>query len=247
MCYTDDARPPLPPVGGAAANHGEMRLTAAGGTSLLAYFARAENPSAAGIVILPDVRGLHQFYRDLAVRFAEAGVDAVAIDYFGRILDHDDRGEDLDWKSLIPSVTQEGVAADTAAAIDHLRSPDGGAVDRVFTVGFCFGGSNSWNQSAMQPGLSGAIGFYGQPARSQDLISRMRAPLLLLVAGQDFTPAEAFQDFSRRLTDAGVSNQMHVYPDAPHSFFDRSFEQHREACDDAWRRILTMVGAPLEG
>ena len=35
-------------------------------------------------MILLDVRGLHPFYVELAERFAQAGVHAVAIDYFGR-------------------------------------------------------------------------------------------------------------------------------------------------------------------
>jgi carboxymethylenebutenolidase len=37
---------------------------------------------------------------------------------------------------------------------------------------------------------------------------------------------------------------MVVYDGAPHSFFDRKFEQYREACDDAWLRILRFVGTP---
>ena len=36
------------------------------------------------MVVLPDVRGLHPYYVELAERFAEAGIPAVAIDYFGR-------------------------------------------------------------------------------------------------------------------------------------------------------------------
>jgi len=39
----------------------------------------------------------------------------------------------------------------------------------------------------------------------------------------------------------GVEVKMAVYPDAPHSFFDRTFDQHREACDDAWRQMLELV------
>jgi carboxymethylenebutenolidase len=34
-----------------------------------------------------------------------------------------------------------------------------------------------------------------------------------------------------------------TYDGAPHSFFDRAFEQYRDACDDAWRRILAFVRA----
>jgi carboxymethylenebutenolidase len=241
MCYSDEARPPLPPVGGAAASWGTLELTAADGNRFAAYSARAAKPSGAGIVILPDVRGLHAFYEELARRFAEAGVDAVAIDYFGRTAGVGERGEEFEWRPHVERTTPEGIDADVAAAIEHLRSPEGGAVRSVFTVGFCFGGSNSWRQSAAQAELSGAIGFYGVPERVRPWLSRMRAPLLVLVAGADFTPFAEFQRFDAELGEAGVERSMVVYEGAPHSFFDRTCAEHREACDDAWRQMLSFL------
>jgi len=241
MCYSDDARPPLPPIGGAAADQGDMTLTSADGTKFMAYFARASAPTGAGMVVMPDVRGLHHFYKELAQRFAEAGIDAVAIDYFGRTAGMGDRGESFDYKPYLEQTTQENIEQDVAAGVAHLKSKDGGAVRSVFTVGFCFGGSSSWNQSASNPGLNGCIGFYGRPERSIPYMGKMKAPLLMLIAGADFTPQEAFHDFDRQLTEAGVPHEMHIYEGAPHSFFDRTFDQWKDACDDAWRRILAFV------
>jgi carboxymethylenebutenolidase len=241
MCYPDDARPPLPPIGGAASDHGDLVLKAADGNKLAAYFARAAAPTGAGMVLMPDVRGLHQFYKELAQRFAEAGIDAVAIDYFGRTAGIGDRSEAFDYKPHLEKTTPEGISADVAAAVAHLNSKDGGAVKSTFTVGFCFGGSSSWNMSALVSGLDGCIGFYGRPERSLPFLSKMKAPLLLLIAGADFTPQEAFHDFDKRLTGAKVPHQMHIYEGAPHSFFDRSFAEWKDACDDAWRRILAFI------
>jgi carboxymethylenebutenolidase len=84
MCYGDDARPPAPPVSRPVGEHGDLVLTSADGTQFGAYYAHPADGSARAIVILPDVRGLHPFYKELALRFAEAGLHAVAIDYFGR-------------------------------------------------------------------------------------------------------------------------------------------------------------------
>ena len=84
MCYDDLARPPLPPIRGAALDAGELTLTSADGSQVAAYAARAATPSGAGMVVLPDVRGLHPFFEELAMRFAERGILALAIDYFGR-------------------------------------------------------------------------------------------------------------------------------------------------------------------
>src|SRR5438874_13746602 len=126
MCYGDDARPPLPPIGGAAADHGDLVLTSSDGTELDAYFARASKPTGAGMVVLPDVRGLHQFFKELAQRFAEAGIDAVAIDYFARTAATSDRSDAFDYMPHVQRTTTENIAADAGAAIAQLKSIDGG-------------------------------------------------------------------------------------------------------------------------
>ncbi len=242
MCYTDDARPPLPPISGAAADQGDTTLKAADGNQFMAYFARASKPTGAGMVVMPDVRGLHHFYKELAQRFAEAGIDAVAIDYFGRSAGMGDRSDTFEYMPYLEKTTQEMIAMDVAAAIAYLKSKDGGAVKSVFTVGFCFGGSTSWNQSALQRELNGAIGFYGRPPRSETYISDMKAPLLLLIAGDDAaTPLDASKEFEHKLKAVGVPTEMHIYEGAPHSFFDRTFAQWKEAGEDAWRRMLAFV------
>jgi carboxymethylenebutenolidase len=242
MCHFRDARPPLPPIAGAAAEQGELVLVADDGNRLAAAYARAATPTGAGIVVMPDVRGLHGFYRELAQRFAEAGVDAVAIDYFGRTAGVGPRGDDFDYMPHVRKTTPEGIAADVGAAVARLRAPHGGGVRAVFTVGFCFGGGHSWRQAAAGHGLAGAIGLYGNPDLALEVLPEIRAPLLVLVAGADRArPVSAFEDFDRRLTAAGVEHEQQVYPGAPHSFFDRTAEQHQQAAQDAWRRMLDFI------
>jgi len=242
MCYSDDARPPLPPVGGAAADHGDLTLTSSDGTKFMAYFARASEPTGAGMVVMPDVRGLHGFFKELAQRFAEAGIDSVAIDYFARTAETEDRSDTFEYMPHVQQTTMESISADVGAAIEYLRSKDGGAVKSIFTVGFCFGGSASWNQSAFHPDLSGCIGFYGRPSRSEPFLKQMKAPLQVMVAGADAaTTPEQSVEFERELTAARVPHEQHVYPGAPHSFFDRTYEQWKDASDDAWRRMLAFV------
>ena len=119
-----------------------------------------------GIVILPDVRGLYRFYEELALRFAERGFPAVAFDYFGRTAGVSKRDDDFAYMEQVALTTPEGIQADVGAAVGYLR--DAGAVS-VFTVGFCFGGRNSWLSAAGGHGLAGAVGFYGMPAERNGL------------------------------------------------------------------------------
>src|SRR5437660_6602211 len=158
MCHADDSLPPLPPVSGGARDVGDFVLTSADGTRFNAYYAHPDQPSKKAMVVLPDVRGLHHFYKDLARRFAEAGMHSVAIDYFGRTAGLEERGEDFEFRSHVAQMKPETTSADIAAAVEWIRSDEGGGAESVFTVGFCMGGAVSWAQSAAGFGLSGCVG-----------------------------------------------------------------------------------------
>ncbi len=251
MCYDTDARPPLPPIRGSALDARELSLTSADGTVVAAYAARAATPSGAGIVVLPDVRGLHPFFEELVLRFAEAGVDAIAIDYFSRTAGTERRGPDFDHNAHIPLTRHETLNADIAAAAAYLRSPNGGAVERLYTVGFCFGGRLSFLQAASGIGAAGVIGFYGWPTGSNraglpapaDEAPQFACPVLAIWGGADQAIGpDAVQAFDAAMDSAGKQHRTVVYPGAPHSFFDRAAGEQVSASDDAWREVLGFMG-----
>ena len=84
MCFELDSLPPVPVIRGASVPHEDLVLEASDGNRFAAFAAWPEQPGSTGIVVLPDVRGLYRFYEELALRFAERGHGAIAIDYFGR-------------------------------------------------------------------------------------------------------------------------------------------------------------------
>ena len=259
MCFSFDARPPAPPAdlllapiaGGGGPEL--LELSAADGARFSA--ALAESPAVGdvgdvGVVILPDVRGLYGFYVELAERFAEAGHHAIAIDYFGRTAGLGMREEEFEYMPHVMQMKVEQVQLDIQAAIGALRERTG--AERIATVGFCLGGLQSFlADTNAELGLSGAVGFYaaldgsrmgvvGPLARAADI----RGPLLGLFGGEDQAiPVEQVQEFQSRLAEGGVEHDIHVYPGAPHSFFDRRYEEHAEACADAWRRVLEFLSA----
>lgn len=240
MCHTDDSRPPAPPEPGAIRDAHDHELVSRDGTRVAAYLAVPEQVTRGAMVILPDVRGLHPFYKALAERFAEAGYRAIAFDYFGRTAGAATRDEAFDWQAHIKDVTPDNVLADATAALAEVAVPG----EPSFTVGFCFGGGNSWRLAATDLDIAGAIGFYGRPALVTDVIDDIRVPLLLLVAGNDAaTPLEDFEKLDASLSRAGKEHEMHVYEGAPHSFFDRAFGEWQDACADAWRRIIGFTDA----
>src|SRR5262249_33118450 len=158
---------PIPVISGAAVSHDQLVLEARDGNRFAAFAALPdEDAGRAGVVILPDVRGLYRFYEELALRFAERGYPAIAFDYFGRTAGVEKRGDVAEFMPRVRAATAEGIQSDVAAAVEWLRMRAG--VDKIFSVGFCMGGRHSWLSAAGGHDLAGAVGFYGRPGLGQD-------------------------------------------------------------------------------
>ncbi len=254
MCFDHDSRPPIAPIEGGSLDAREIELVAADGNRFAAHLARAAEPTGAGMVVLPDVRGLHAYYRDLVLRFAEHGVDAIGIDYFGRTAGIGDRGPGFDWAAHVPRTTYEALRADVTAAVGHLRATTD--VTRVFTMGFCMGGRLAFLTDGFGLGLAGVIGFYGWPTGPSrngtpapaDVAETFEAPLLAVFGGADQgIGPEAVEAFEAALRAAGVDHRVVTYPGAPHSFFDRKAEEFAGASAQAWDEVLAFVRGAAGG
>jgi carboxymethylenebutenolidase len=244
MCHDHDSRPPAPPTTGEVRERGVLTLTAADGTEFSAAYAAPAASPRVGVVILPDVRGLHPYYVALAERFAESGAATVAIDYFGRtagVAEGGVRGADFAFRPHVEALAAEHVDTDIAAAIDYLRERTERGLP-VVTVGFCLGGSMSWRQAGGDLDLAGCAGFYGKPSVVGDAANRAHRPTVMIVAGADqATPVEDQLALAETMRSAGAEVDAVVYDGAPHSFFDRAYGEWAEECADAWQHLLALT------
>src|SRR5262245_11105898 len=112
MCHDHDSAPPVPQIAGAAISHEDLVLEAADGNRFAAFRATPDEPAGAGVVVLPDVRGLYRFYEELALRLAERGYAAIAIDYFGRTAGVGKRDDDFPYPDHVALTTADGIQRD---------------------------------------------------------------------------------------------------------------------------------------
>jgi carboxymethylenebutenolidase len=252
MCFDLDSRPPIVPIAGGALDSASLTLAAEDGATFAAFRARATEPTGAGMIVLPDVRGLHPYFEELALRFAEHGVDAVAIDYFGRTAGAEPRADDFEYMPHVSQTTWAGLGADIRAAAADLRSPAGGSVRSLFTIGFCMGGRLSFLAATLGLELAGVVGFYGWPVGPSrndtpapvEMTGLMTSPVLAIFGGADQgIPASAIAEFDGALAASGVEHEVVTYPDAPHSFFDRKSGEFAETSEAAWGATLAFIRA----
>jgi carboxymethylenebutenolidase len=262
MCFDHDSHPPIEPISGAALDAGRISLTSGAGdhARFLAYLARPAQPAGAGIVILPDVRGLHPYFEELALRFAERGIVALAIDFFGRTATTDDRGTDFEYMPHVSKALWDNLAGDIRAAVTYLRALDP-APRSVFSTGFCMGGRLSSMSATLGLGLAGVIPFYGWPTGPNrngtpapaESAGAIECDVLAIYGGADEgIPEKARAEYDAALEEAAVRHETVVYPGAPHSFFDRKQAEFATESADAWDRVLTFMrrhtaGQPIAG
>ena len=246
MCFDRDSLPPIPVISGAAVSHDELVLEARDGEPARCVRRHARRAERRRGRDPPGRPGLYRFYEELALRFAERGHAAIAIDYFGRTAGVSKRDDEFEYRPHVEQTTPAGVQADTAAGVAWLRETGSRS---IFTVGFCFGGRHSWLAAAGGHSLAGAIGFYGRPGPGADgspgptqRAGELGAPILGLMGGADAgIPVEQVREFESALAAAAVEHEIVIYDGAPHSFFDRKQEEFADASADAWSRVLGFI------
>lgn len=250
MCYDDKARPPDPPGAAGATRDEDRVLTADDGNRFAAFVATPEAPARARLLIYPDVRGLHQFYKELARRFAEQGIAALAMDYFGRSAGLTPRDDSFEYMPHVQQLRFDSIQADARAALAALRDSGEGDLP-TFVLGFCMGGTLTFLTGTTDLDLAGLIGFYAGMSRNfggygtlLERAAEIKHPALGLFGGADQgIPTEQVEAFDQALDTTGLDHEIVIYPGAPHSFFDRRAADYADASQDAWRRALDFIAA----
>lgn len=209
------------------------------------------------VVIIPDVRGLSDHYRDVARRFAEEGFFALAVDLYSR-----------EGPPTLPDVESafrwmrhlddRRVLADIDGAVRFLGSRPEVRARSIGITGFCMGGQYALMAACSVPSLAACVSFYGmlryaektelKPESPLDLAPRLACPYLGLFGEDDaLIPRADIKELESLLRKAARTFQTKVYTGAGHAFFnDQRPEMYRpEAAKDAWARTLSFFRAHL--
>ena len=206
----------------------------------------AEPAQLPGIVVVHENRGLNPHTEDVARRLALANFMAFAPDVLTPVGGYP--GDDYQGGQLFSSLDPDKRFEDIVAAALWLKNRSD-CTGRIGITGFCYGGSVS-NQMAVRLGddLAAAVPFYGGAA-PLDQVGQMSAAVMVMHGALDTRLVNAWPDYDRALSAAGITHEGHIYPNAVHGFFnDATPERYNEAAaKDAWERMVGWFNTHVRG
>jgi carboxymethylenebutenolidase len=225
--------------------HGEWVYVKKGADSIRAYVAYPERKSRApAVIVIHEIFGLTDWEPTVADRLAKAGYVAILPDLlsskYGRTPAAADSG-----RKLVSDLEPERITADLDAVyayVNGLPAVDGG---KVGTIGFCWGGAQSFRYATDNPNLKAAVVCYGS-APDSAAVKRIKAPVLGIYGENDARITGALPEVTAQMQSAGKTFTPEVFPGTGHGFLKPGREgSDGPQVEKAWKRILEFYRARL--
>ncbi len=229
-----------------ATTHGEwVRIPRPGADSIRAYVAYPERSSKApAIIIIHEIFGLTDWEPTVADRLAKAGYVAIVPDLLSSKYGTSPASPDSGRK-LVATLEPERITADLDATYAYVDTLPAVRKGDVATIGFCWGGGQSFRYATNNPQLRAAVVCYGPPPDSA-AIARIKAPVLGVYGEKDERIDATLPEVTARMRASGKRYEYDVYPGTGHGFL----KPGRQGSDGpqverAWARILSFYGTTL--
>jgi len=228
----------------------DSRITAAskaislpGGRKMQGYLAtpKTGTETAPRVLVIHENRGLNEHTKDVARRFAAAGLIAYAADFLsaaGGTPADEDKARDL-----FSTLDRNATIADGISALTWLntKAPGTGVTG---AVGFCWGGGMV-NDLATAAGTSlrAGIAYYGAPPANLAAVPSIKAKLILHYAGLDTRINDMAPPYQAALKSAGIDHTSYTYEGVNHAFNNDTSQAryNQTAADLAWARTLAAL------
>lgn len=110
------------------------------------------------------------------------------------------------------------------------------------SIGFCGGGTRSFNFATEIPDLSAAVVYYGAAPTAEAQLAKINAPVLALYGEIDARIMSTVPATVESMKKLGKSFETHVYPGATHAFLlYPHIGENGAATRDAWPRTVAFL------
>lgn len=213
-----------------SSRHGEWVTVKHDGRAVETFVVYPESKAKTPVVlVIHEIFGMTDWVQDLADQVAEAGYIAVAPDLLSGAGPNGGGTKSLPSAEVGPSIGKlppDQITADLNAVADYgLKLP--AANGKLFVVGFCYGGSQSFRLATNRPDLKAAFVFYGSAPSSgaqgqfvpdKTVLMRIKAPVFGFFAGNDARIGATIPATEATMKELGKAFQPVTYEGAGHGF-----------------------------
>jgi carboxymethylenebutenolidase len=206
----------------------------------------AEAPDArGGVLVIHENKGLNDWVRSVAGRFAGIGFSALAIDLLSAQGGTAKFADPAEATAALGNIGNDQFVANLKSGIGELqrRLPD----KKIAAVGFCMGGGLVWQLlAAGTPELAAAVPFYGPAPDNPDFAGSKNAAVLGFYGALDDRVNKTEPVARAALEHADLVHELVTEPEANHAFFNDTGDRYNAAAaTDAWRRVQDWFGRYL--
>jgi carboxymethylenebutenolidase len=203
------------------------------------------------VVVIHEIYGLTDWVRAVADRLAGDGFIAIAPDLLSGKGPGGGGTDKFPTRDDVVKAVRELSAQEVVVMLDAVSSYGNGlpsATKKFATIGFCWGGGQSFHYATVQPDLNAAVVYYG-PSPQADALTTVRAPVLGLYGEDDARVNTTVGPAEAKMKELGKTFISHTYKGAGHGFLraqDGRDGANLEASRQAWPATITHLRKYLE-
>jgi len=225
------------------------------------YLAEPNGEIKGGVIVIEEIWGLTDHIKDITNRFADEGYIAISPNILSETniesIVNSETAKDLfnpEKRNAIQPQLREIMApiqspefAESAKeklldTYNYLNKMPG-AEDKIAVIGYCFGGSYSFQLAINEPRLKAALPYYGNSTYSLEEIEKIKCPVLAFYGEQDERLIAQLPELKEKMIKANINFESIVYPNCGHAFFNDTnpYAYNKEAALDAWNKTLEFI------
>jgi carboxymethylenebutenolidase len=234
-----------------SSRHGEwVDIKLPDGVALKSFVVYPERKDKAGVVlVIHDIRGMSDIARAVGDQLAQDGYVAIVPDFLSGKGPNgggtDSLGSGVG--QAIQGLSDQEMTTRLNAAMEYGKTLPGSS-GKTAVVGFCWGGTRSFQYAINQPNLSAAIVYYGNPtgatatAAPEENLAKIKAPVIGFYGGSDARIDDTIPPTEAAMKKLGKSYEKHIFDGAGHGFMgNQATEANYKAAVEAWPMTIAFL------
>ncbi len=229
------------------------------------YISKPSGDVKGGLILIHEVWGMNDHIRDVAERYSKEGYlvyapdlvsdtgieELITVQLQQDLFNPEKRNQvQPKLRELMAPIQSPDFAKKTVASLKKIFEQlynESVTNQKVAVIGFCFGGTYSYNLAVVEPRLQAAIPYYGHCDQPAEKLRSIQAPILSFYGQNDVALVSSLPDLENRMHNAEVDFSYKVYPDCGHAFFNDSnpYAYNENAAKDSWIQSIEFLAKNL--